>query len=271
MRVISYNIWNGFEQRSDAARHAAFIDWMQQQDADVVALQELCGYDVDTLRQDAAQWGHDHAEIVKTGGYPVGITAREPITVRERLLDGLWHGMLHAEVGGCEFFVVHLSPADVATRHREALTITRRVRALEGGPYLLLGDFNAHSPVDTDIDQGRPDLLEKYRRRDRDSDGHLNLCLGEFDYSVLSTFLGLPAIDVVAARVEPRRRFSFPAPALVGKYDHTPETIVASQERIDFILASPDLAARCTAAVIVNDGAADAISDHFPVIADFDA
>ena len=40
-------------------------------------------------------------------------------------------------------------------------------------------------------------------------------------------------------------------------------------ERIDFILASPGLATRCTQATVVNEGATGPLSDHFPVIADF--
>ncbi len=269
IRIISYNIWNGFEWGKHEQRHAAFIDWMKAQDADVAALQELCGYDMKKLQADAAQWGHPHVAILKTEGYPVGLTSKEPITTKERLLDGLWHGMLHAETSGIDFFVVHLSPADAEIRLKEARIITECVAAAEVVDFLILGDFNAHSPADADLDRERQSLLERYRRSDEGHEQHQNLLLGEFDVSVISRFLSLPAIDVSLGRVDAARRFSYPAPALVGHYEQTPESVVEYRERIDYILASPGLATRCTRATIVNSGATEGLSDHFPVVAEF--
>ncbi|MEE2657011.1 MAG: endonuclease/exonuclease/phosphatase family protein [Candidatus Latescibacterota bacterium] len=269
IRVISYNIWNGFEWGKDRERHAAFLHWMRSQASDVVALQELCGYDLEKLGQDARKWGHAHAAILKTDGYPVGLTSREPIALKERLIDGLWHGMLHAETCGIDFFVVHLSPADAATRLREAQIITARIRAAEAERFLILGDFNSHSPTDGDLDRTRTTLLERYRRSDADNKRYQNLRLGEFDYSVIATFLALPAIDVTLNHASPAERFSFPAPALIGQYEQTEHSVVENRERIDFVLASPKLATRCKAASIVNSGDTDGLSDHFPVVADF--
>ncbi len=269
IRVISYNIWNGFEWGKDGARRAAFIDWMQSQDADVAALQELCGYDLEKLLEDARQWGHPHAVILKTEGYPVGLTSREPIIVKERLLEGLWHGMLHAETLGIDFFVVHLSPADAGFRLREARIVADRVRSAEAPDFLILGDFNAHSPADSDLDRSRTALLQRYRKGDEDNETHDNLLLGEFDCSVVSTFLALPAIDVSLRHTNPVDRFSYPAPALVGQYGQTEESVVDYRERIDYILASPGLATRCTNVAIVNSGVTRSLSDHFPVVAEF--
>ena len=270
LKVISYNIWNGFEWGEDKTRHDACVAWIRAQNADVVALQELSGYDESKLRADAASWGHAHVELLKTDGYPVGVTSREPIALRERRLDGLWHGMLHAETAGIEFFVIHLSPADVDTRFREAGVITERVRAVGDAPFLILGDYNSHSPIDHDLDRCRSALLERYRQSDAENETHNNLRLGEFDVGVLATFLALPAVDVVAGSADPPRRFSYPAPALIGQYGQTAETVVEYQERIDYILASPELATRCTGATIVNTGETDGLSDHYPVVAQFE-
>ena len=270
IKIISYNIWNGFEWGKHEERHKAFIDWMRSQDADVAALQELCGYDLEKLQADAAQWGHPHVALLKTEGYPVGLTSKEPINIKERLLEGLWHGMLHAKTSGIDFFVVHLSPADAQTRLREARIITERVAATGSAEFLILGDFNAHSPADADLDRQRQALLERYRQSDATNDKHQNLLLGEFDISVISRFLSLPAIDVSLRHMDVSQRFSYPAPALVGHYEQTPESVVEYRERIDYILASPRLATRCTSATIVNSGATEGLSDHFPVVAQFD-
>ena len=42
LKVISYNIWNGFDFRKDVERKNNVIDWFVDQKPDVVALQELC-------------------------------------------------------------------------------------------------------------------------------------------------------------------------------------------------------------------------------------
>jgi endonuclease/exonuclease/phosphatase family metal-dependent hydrolase len=40
--------------------------------------------------------------------------------------------------------------------------------------------------------------------------------------------------------------------------------------RVDFIMASPALAARSTGGRVVNDPCMDTLSDHYPVVAEFD-
>ena len=79
LRVISYNIWNGFEH--DASRRANFIDWIKGQQPDILAITELVGFTEKNLGQLASKYGHKYYAIVKEEGYPVGITSNEPITV----------------------------------------------------------------------------------------------------------------------------------------------------------------------------------------------
>ena len=42
VKVISFNIWNGFEK--DAARKARFVDGMNEQKPQIVALEEVVGF-----------------------------------------------------------------------------------------------------------------------------------------------------------------------------------------------------------------------------------
>ena len=65
LKVISYNIWNGFDFRKDIERKNNVIEWYNNQKPDVVALQELCGYNEETLLEDAKKWGHNYAVILK--------------------------------------------------------------------------------------------------------------------------------------------------------------------------------------------------------------
>lgn len=52
-KVITYNIWNGFDWGKDTVRRANLQLWMQNQMPDVVALQELCNYTPEKLDEDA--------------------------------------------------------------------------------------------------------------------------------------------------------------------------------------------------------------------------
>ena len=119
LTIISYNIWNGFDWGKDAIRKEKVIEWVKLQDPNVVALQELCGYTREKLLEDAKAWGHAHAEILKTSGYPVGITSSQPIVVKERILENMHHGAMHCQIGDIDFMVVHFSPFSYKKRHED--------------------------------------------------------------------------------------------------------------------------------------------------------
>ena len=123
LRVISYNIWNGFEH--DASRRANFIDWIKGQQPDILAITELVGFTEKNLGQLASEYGHKYYAIVKEEGYPVGITSNEPITVVKKQVEDFWHGMLHVKTYGLDIIVTHLSPHDWKFRLKEAQMLTK--------------------------------------------------------------------------------------------------------------------------------------------------
>ena len=200
---MSYNIWNGFDWGKDEERREALTNWINSKEPDIVAFQELCGYTEQKLLEDAKKWGHKYAIILKTGGYPVGLTSSKPIVLKEKVMDDLWHGMLHCKTWGIDVFVVHLSPADRDFRYKEAGIISEKIKAVKNENYVVLGDFNAHSPFDGDVDLNFPKLLEKRQLSDEKNEKHNNLLDGQHDYSVMSTFLSLPLIDVLHRYVIP--------------------------------------------------------------------
>ncbi len=271
LKVIAYNIWNGFDDGIDTARHALFIEWAQKQNADVMALQELRSYTAEQLQEDAEKWGHPYTIILKEDGYPVGITSRKPIQLVEKVREEMWHGMLHVKTYDIDFFVVHLSPADFAIRMREAEIISQKVQATDREKFLILGDFNAHSPMDADRDALNSTLLKVTRESDVNNKQHNNLRDGEFDYSVISTFLAIPSIDICHRKMAIPDRYSFPAPVVVGKYYYGDINVLKNtHRRIDYILASPWLSQQCQMATIEHSYHTDRISDHYPVIATFE-
>ena len=268
LKIMSYNILTGFDWGKDSLREKKLITWVQSQQPDVVALQELCGFTQDKLEIVARKWGHSYAQILKTEGYPVGITSNKPIQLKEKLREELWHGMLHCETWGIDFYVVHLSPADWKFRRKEAKIITQKIKACRNKNHIVLGDFNAHSPFDGDFDLKYPYQLERVRRSDLKNEKYQNLMDGQFDYSVISTFLAMPLIDVCQPYVPLETRTTFPTPVNVGTW-LTEEEMPKTKCRLDFILASPALSLNCTRANIFNGKETQYLSDHYPVVAEF--
>ncbi len=267
-KVLSYNIWNGFNWGKDKDRRANLISWIQSKKPDVVALQELCGYTEEKLLEDAKKWGHEYAVILKKEGYPVGLTSSKPIIIKEKARDNLWHGMLHCVTWGIDFFVVHLSPSDRDFRNKEAEVIIEKIRNSKNENYIVLGDFNAHSPFDGVLDLKNEHLLDKNRKSDLKNEKYNNLLDGQFDYSVISSFLSVPLIDVTRRYVEPEKRFTFPAKSLIGIWQ-TAEEVEKNKHRIDYILTSRTMSSICTNAFVFNNGATSMLSDHYPVMSEF--
>lgn len=260
IRIISYNIFNGFDWGKDPDRRARMVAWVRSQDPEILALQELCGFTQQSLEELAREWGHPYAAIVKEGGYPVGITSKRPIRIKAKVLENTGHGLLHVESYGLDLLVTHLNPASTDRRRAEAHTIADYITAQGLEKCILMGDMNAHSPFDADYMQEHSgELLLKYG-----GTGSPNLLDGRFDYSVVATFLSVPLVDVFPYYVAPERRRSFPTPILMY-LSKNPEVLARIGERIDYMLISPSLRTSVADAFIYNEGSADYLSDHFPV------
>ncbi len=269
LKVISYNIWNGFDWGKDTLRHKEALNWISSQKPDVVAMEELNGYTKEKLLIDAKAWGHSYAEILKTSGYPVGITSNKPIIIKERIMDNMHHGALHCQTWGIDFFVVHFSPFSYEKRHEEANIILSKLSEIknEQNKYIILGDFNAVSPFDADFYNGNEKMMKRMRDYEAKNDHVRNLFFNELEYGVLSAFLSFPLIDVVQKYTyELDERISCPT-QIVEKEKN--EEKPSNSSRIDYILVSPFLANICTNAKVSNGEATYYLSDHYPVIAEF--
>lgn len=256
IKVMTYNVLYGFKGNDNTSREIAAIEFIKNQQADVIAFQELNGFTEKSLLELAKQWNHEYAVILKEDGFPVGITSKRPIKLISKMKGGFWHGMLHVSTYGIDFLIVHLSPSDLEVRRQEANLIKSYMKTAiseEKSNYVVLGDFNALSPFDNYLYKNNK-YWKKYEE--------------DFDYSVISSFLAYPLKDVIESFEEDvEQRYTFPSPA-VAPYS-TAEEIVYKRQRIDYILVSPELAKTCTNASVINEGIVDEISDHYPVIAEF--
>ncbi|WP_164111590.1 MULTISPECIES: exodeoxyribonuclease III [Sphingobacterium] len=271
-KVVSYNIWNGYDFGKDLARRNELRAWVKGQVPDVVALQELCQYTPEKLQSDAESWGHKYSLLLKTTGYPVGITSKYPIALKEKLIPGLHHGALHCTINDIDFVVVHLHPGSIEFRRKEADLLVDKLKTIraQSKDYIVLGDFNAHSPFDGDLYDPKGYFLERMRAQNKGKGINGNLLNDELDYSVISSFLAFPLIDVVQKFTQGiPQRGSFPTLALAPINQETDQQMFDRLERIDYILTSPDLATKCIGAKVYNGKANGLLSDHYPVVAEF--
>lgn len=268
-KVITYNIWNGFDWGKDNDRKEKLTAWVKSQKTDVLALQELCGYTQEMLLEDAKKWGHNYAEILKTSGYPVGITSTQPIEVKEKVIENMHHGALHCKVADIDFFIIHFSPFSYLKRHEESKIILDKLSELskEQQKYIVLGDFNAVSPHDADLYKNIDSLLPDMIASEKEHKHVRNLINGELEYGVIGSLLGHPLIDLTQKYTTGwEERVSCPTQVFeTEKGEPRPD----KSKRIDYILASPELAKKCINAKVLNQNETYYLSDHYPVMAEF--
>ena len=263
VRVMSYNIFNGFGWGEDLEREDRFVEWIKQQDPEILGMEELCTFDLPKLKKLAARYGHPYAEIVIADGYPVGVTSKKPIVLKHKIEKDCGHGLVHVQTYGFDILVTHLNPSSTVKRQQEAAKISKYISDNNLDNCILMGDLNSHSPYDADyLESHSYELLAKYG-----GNGSSNLLDGQFDYSVIAHFLSVPLIDICRKYVTPDKRTSFPTPILMGQSRH-PEYRDKSNERLDYLLLSPKVARLAVDAFIFNEGPTEYLSDHYPIAVD---
>lgn len=260
IKIISYNVFNGFNWKKDIDRQNRFVTWIQQQNPDILALQELCGFTKESLSALAKQWNHPYSAIIKENGYPVGITSKKPINIKLKMLNNCGHGLLHVKTYGLNILVTHLNPNDTNQRRAEAEKIASYIKNNALDTCLLMGDMNAHSPFDADcMESVSTDLLMKYGGKNS-----TNLLNGGFDYSIIANFLSLPLIDACQKFTKDSERITFPTPILMN-LPRNKDIRKKVGERLDYIFVTPMVFKNVVDAFIYNDKENDYLSDHYPV------
>jgi exodeoxyribonuclease-3 len=260
-KVMTYNVWMGFNKKQNLEVGA---DWIAAQNTDVLALQELKGFNQERLEQAARKWGHQYSVIFdRQGGFPQGLTAKTPIQKIEQIQpenNPKLRGTLHCKIAGVHFFVVHFDPRNYHNRRKEASAVAGRVKPLveAGEQVVVLGDCNAHSIADQKFLSKQTALIKHWRDKEKENKSFRAFVEGgEIDFSVLQTLFdaGLvdPAIDAVG---------TFPTRLLDS--DITDDELNSLMQRIDFILVSSHFP-KCVVSY-PRDSILDKISDHYPVI-----
>ncbi|MFO0977047.1 MAG: SMP-30/gluconolactonase/LRE family protein [Planctomycetaceae bacterium] len=261
LKIITHNVLYGFTQRT-SPRYENWKAWMKSQTTDVVCLQELNEYTAEKLASDAATWGHSHSELLKTDGFPTGITSRFPISHVERIREGFHHGLLRCQIKGIWFYVIHFHPSNFARRVEEAALLAKDVCDLpERNPRIILaGDFNGFSPADKAHYDNDSQLVPFFQMLDQKNKDARNLNDGRLDYGGLQAILDLRYIDLIDRARDPGSPFvgTFPA-KLVSDENH------GTDRRLDYIFVTSNLIDSVETAAILRDDVTEQLSDHIPV------
>jgi exodeoxyribonuclease III len=250
LRALTYNVKFGGAD----GRWPAILDVVRAADPDVVALQELRGFDQSTLEHAAAALGMRAFLAPSWFGQPVGVLAKRHYAVRETaaLRFPFHHAAaivsLTTDAGPLTVVSAHLCPYSGRRRYWEASRLRRLARHES---VLIMGDLNTLEPGVDHADRLAA-LPEAYRRR------HVRRG-GAVDTRAISTLLDAGFVDVARA---------------LDRVGHTAPTrhgggVEFHDMRLDYILATPALAERATTLTVLRGGPTEHTSDHYPVLVTF--
>lgn len=107
LKVISYNILEGMKN-DKANNYNKFVEWIKSQAPDVLALQEVNGFNQRDLEKLAKRYGHNYVitNPKSTDNYPVALTSKYPIESRRRITLNVSHGAIFARLKNTDLNIV---------------------------------------------------------------------------------------------------------------------------------------------------------------------
>ena len=249
MRLTTYNILDGGQGRQDL-----IAEVLQAIQPDVVVLQEI--YPNGLVERLAGQLGADYFIAESNSSRHVALLSRLPIvtTYSYRPYPPIQHTVLaaqlrHSRHGLLWLLGLHLLPAQglwrEAWRTWEVTAVLQHLGERRDGPCLLVGDLNAAAPADP----VREDPAASLRQRLRWQQSR------PFLRHALRRLTGAGFIDCYRARHPVAPGYTFPA--------------AAPGVRLDYILASSELAATLVDCTVSDVPPVARASDHRPVTAEF--
>lgn len=245
LKLISYNILKGMETDTTTGK-TVFVEWVKEQNPDVLAIQEANYFTQKSLEELAASYGHPYAVLLREKGYPTAITSKTPIVMVDKVIDNMWHGFIACKVAGYNMIILHLSPHVYTKRQEEIQVILETVKASgEFKNWMIMGDFNSLSPLDkSKYADGK--YAERLRAAELKYPNQKHLNNGELDFSVQQAVLDFGFVDSA------REDKNFTDKDFGG--------------RIDYIYVSPDLRRRIASCGFIKDDFTKKYSDHRPVL-----
>ncbi|MEO3773852.1 endonuclease/exonuclease/phosphatase family protein [Micromonospora sp. B9E7] len=264
LRLMTWNIRTGGRDRGGPDRLDRVVEVIDEQAPDVLALQELRGFDRDGLMAGVADRVGMTPHLARSCfGQPVAVLVRPPYrvvdagTLRRPFHHATARVVVGTPAGPFTVFGTHLYPYSGGRRRMEVDWLVAAMRRTRGPLTLLTGDLNSLDPT---VDHtahlaGMPTL---YRRR------HLRRGGGAVDTRAIARLLAADLVDLWP-------RCNVGAPEADG---HTVPTRFGGAEfagmRLDYLLGTRALAERVHDCRVIRGATADTASDHYPLLATID-
>lgn len=261
LNIMTYNVWYGFNKKQSLALAQ---EWLNEQNIDVLALQELKGFNQTSFSSASKAWGHNYSILnPRTSGFPQGLSSNQPIEFIGMIKpEGKgYRETLHCKTHGIHFLVVHLNPHNYLKRLVEAKAVTTKAKELmeNGDKVVVLGDFNTHSDIDREFLNKQQFLIDKWQNKEKAKKSFRQFDEnGEIDFSVMNTFMNSGLKDHYKKSIK-----TFPTKILAPQDSDAEYS--QKWQRIDFILTSPSLKDFSPVISYPEDENLHKISDHFPV------
>ena len=260
---MTYNLLHG--GRPD--RRDAIVRVIAGQRPDVLALQELAGWDLAggrIMRDVAGALGMRAFLARSLVGQPVALLVRADAVVQRArpVRRPLHHAAMLLRIatdhGPLTVLSAHLYPWSGRRRLWEARWLAAALRsdlaAAGSGLGLVLGDLNSLDPW-TEHETRLAELSSRYRSRHLRRDGRA-------DVRAIAKLAQRGLVDVFRQTGSQGRDYTAPSAG--------PGGAEFSRLRLDYVLATEQLAAAATSCRTLDEGEAATSSDHYPVVAEFD-
>jgi exodeoxyribonuclease-3 len=259
MRVMTYNILTGGTDEDGTDRFEPLVTLIREQAPDILTLNECNNFERDGYRRLYAferALGMRGLLGIAPSGFHVAVFARNAEFVQHEIMsDWVQHAILRVKmrVGGEPFTAVsaHLCPFGGEIRLSEAQYLAGSTRDNER--VLVGGDLNALSPHD--LERYDPESWSPRRKaRHWLPDG------SGLDARAITVMESAGLVDLAR-----RAQLPFVPTALTSlrATDVSPYSV-----RIDYLFATPSLAAGLRGVNVVLGELAEVASDHYAVVAD---
>jgi exodeoxyribonuclease-3 len=249
MKVVSYNLFEGA-----GATKSELAEFINGEQPDIVCLQEANGWGDDEQGRNKEFASEVDLPFYVYGDsntrFKLATFSRTPFVGSEVHKNGFWHSAIKASVqhsgDTIDVWNVHLDPRSEANRLDEASVLASMVSKAKKA--IAVGDFNSLSATD----DYAPDLIEQLRSKGIRKFGEIAL-----RYDVMDYFVAQGLVDV--AQALGTNEWTVPTPANTDAHH-------ADRLRLDYMLATQDLASSITSMATVKNKLTDKISDHYPLV-----
>ncbi|MET8527934.1 endonuclease/exonuclease/phosphatase family protein [Micromonospora sp. NPDC005172] len=264
LRVMTWNIRTGGRDRGGPDRLDRVVQVVNQQMPDVLALQELRGFDQAGLMASVADRVGMTPHLARSCfGQPVAVLVRPPYrvvdagTLRRPFHHAAARVVVSTAAGPLTVLGTHLWPYSGGRRRMEVDWLVAALRRAPGPLTLLAGDLNSLDPT-VDHTARLAGLPALYRKR------HLRRRGDAVDTRAVARLLAADLVDLwPSANAGAPEAAGLTVPTRFGGAEF-------AGMRLDYLFGSRAVAERARDCRVIRDAATDTASDHYPLLVTLD-